>query len=73
MPYDEFGAEVYEYIDARPVGHLRHALARQGRGSDVPVDVRFADAYEVKDGKIVRAILGYPDVATALADLGLAE
>jgi ketosteroid isomerase-like protein len=54
------------------VGHLRHALARQSKGSDVPIDVHFADAYEVKDGKIVRAIIGYPDVATALEAVGLA-
>jgi hypothetical protein len=39
----------------------------------VPVDVRVADAYEVRDGKIVRAIMSYPDVATALKGVGLAE
>ena len=44
----------------------------KGKGSDV-IDVHFADAYEVKGGKIVRAIVGYPDVATALEAVGLAE
>ena len=32
-----------------------------------------ADAYEVKDGLIVRAIIGYPDVAAALKAVGLEE
>jgi hypothetical protein len=43
-----------------------------GRGSDVSTDWKVADAYEVKDGKVVRVIWGYPDVATALEALGLA-
>ena len=37
----------------------------------MPINQRVADAYEVKDGKIVRAIMSYPDVATALEALGL--
>jgi len=72
-PYDEFGAEVYEYIDAHPwVICDTHSHAKS-KGSDVSIDVHFADVYEVKDGKIARAIVGYPDVTTALADLGLTE
>ena len=35
-----------------------------------PLNVHFADAYEVRDGKIVRAILGYADVAKAIGDVG---
>ena len=71
-PYDEFGAEVYEYIDAHPWVICDTRSHGKGKGSDV-IDVHFADAYEVKGGKIVRAIVGYPDVATALAALGQAE
>jgi ketosteroid isomerase-like protein len=66
-PYDEFGAEIYEYIDAHPRSHGK------SKGSDVSIDVRFVDAYEVKDGKIVRAIVGYPDVATAFEAVGPAK
>jgi ketosteroid isomerase-like protein len=71
-PYDEFGAEVYEYIDAHPWVICDTRWYGKSQGSDVPIDVHFADAYEVKDGKIVRAIIGYPDVATALEAVVLA-
>jgi ketosteroid isomerase-like protein len=70
-PYDEFGAEVYDYIDAHPWVICDTRWHAKGKGSDVPIDVHFADAYEIKDGKIVRAIIGYPDVATALKAVGL--
>jgi hypothetical protein len=39
----------------------------------VPIEFRATDAYEVRDGLIVRAIIGYPDVATALKAVGLEE
>jgi ketosteroid isomerase-like protein len=71
-PYDEFGAEVYEYIDAHPWVICDTRSHGTGKGSDV-IDLHFADAYEVMDGKIVRAIVGYPDVATALEAAGLAD
>jgi ketosteroid isomerase-like protein len=71
--YDEFGAEVYEYIDAHPWVICDTRWHGKGKASYVPIDVRAADAYEVNGGKIVRAIMGYPDVATALQAVGLAE
>jgi hypothetical protein len=37
------------------------------------VNLRQADAYEFKGGKVARAVLAYPDVATALEAVGLAE
>jgi ketosteroid isomerase-like protein len=37
----------------------------KGKGSGMPIEQRVADAYEVKDGKIVRAVTSYPDVAAA--------
>ena len=69
-PYDEFGAEVYEYLDADPWVICDTRWHSKGRGAEAPIDLHFADAYEVKDGKITRAILGYPDVATALEAVG---
>jgi len=72
-PYDAFGAEVSEYIDADPwvvCDTNSHARAEAEGGS---VDIRFADAYEVRDGKIVHAILGYRDVAAAIAEVAPAE
>lgn len=45
----------------------------RGKGSGVVVDVHTADAYEVKDGKIVRVVLGYESKADALEAVGLSE
>jgi ketosteroid isomerase-like protein len=72
-PYEEFGAEVYEYLDADPWVICDTRWHRKARGAEVPVDVHFADAYEVKDGKITRAILGCPSVAAALKATGAGE
>lgn len=72
-PYDEFGAEIYEYIDAHPWVICDTRSHGKSKGSDVSIDVHFVDAYEVKDGKIVRAIVGYPDVATAIEAVGPAK
>ncbi len=72
-PYDEFGAEVYQYIDADPWVICDTRWHGKSKSSDVAIDVHFADAYEVKDGNILRAIIGYPDVATALEAVRAAE
>jgi ketosteroid isomerase-like protein len=64
--YDEFGAEVYEYIDAHPWVICDARWYGKGKGSDVPIDIHVADTFEIRDGKIVRAIMSYPDVATAV-------
>lgn len=71
--YDEFAAEIYEYIDAPPWVVCDTRWHGKGRGSDVPIDGRAADAYEVRDAVVVRVILGYADVATALKAVGLEE
>jgi ketosteroid isomerase-like protein len=65
-PYDEFGAEVNEYIEAEPWVICDTRWYRKSKGSDVLVEVRFADAYEVKNGKILRAVIGFRDVESAL-------
>jgi hypothetical protein len=36
------------------------------------IDVRQADAYEIRDGAIATAVLAYADTATALAAIGAA-
>ena len=70
---DSWTIEVLEYIDADPwvVSEVRWRAT--GRDSGAPIEFRAAEATEVKDGQIVRQIAGYPDLATALADLGLEE
>ena len=71
--YDEFGAQVYDYIDAHPWVICDTRWHGKVKGSEIPIDLHVADAYEVKDGKIARAINSYPDVATALKAVGPAE
>jgi ketosteroid isomerase-like protein len=64
--YGEFGAEVNEYVDAHPWVICDTRWHGKAKGSDVPIAIHVADAYEIKDGKIVRAIMSYQDVAAAL-------
>ena len=68
--YDEFGAEVQEYVDADPWVICDTRWHGRVKGSDLLIANRVADAYEIKDGKIVRAVMSYRDVATALEALG---
>src|SRR5436190_7330643 len=71
--FDDFRAEISEYIDAGD--HVVCATRWTGRGkaSDAAVDVSQVDVYEVRQGKIVRATLAYPDKTTALEAVGLSE
>ena len=69
--YDEFGADVDEYVDADPWVICDTRWHGRVKGSDVPIANHVADAYKIKDGKIARAIMSYPDVATALDAVGL--
>jgi ketosteroid isomerase-like protein len=67
--YNEFRPEVYEYIDADPWVVRDTRWFGTSKGTHGPVDIREADAFEVKEGKIVRAIMGYLD-ETALKPWG---
>jgi ketosteroid isomerase-like protein len=69
--FDEFTAEIDEYIDAGDsvlaVAHWR----AKGKNSGLEIDNRTVDVYEFADGKIVRATVGYTDKDAALKALGL--
>jgi ketosteroid isomerase-like protein len=71
--FDEFSAEVYEYIDAHPWVVCDTRWSGKGRGSTVGVDIRQADAYEIQHRQVVRAVLAYPDAASALQAIELRE
>ena len=71
--WDNFGSEISEYIDADPQVICDTRWYGTGRESNVPIDVRQADIYELLDGRVVRATLGYPTVADALDALGLTK
>ena len=71
--YDELGVEVENYIE---MGSWVIADVRwhgKGRGSDLSVDVRQADACKVQDGMIVEWVIGYPDMETAIEAVGRAD
>ena len=69
--YDEFGAEVYEYIDADPWVICDTRWHGKAKGGDAQIQNRVADAYEVREGRIVRVVMSYPDVASALRGVRL--
>jgi ketosteroid isomerase-like protein len=71
--FDEFTAEIEEYIDA---GNCVLAVAHwraKGKGSGLAIDLRSVDVFEFADGKIVRATVGYTDKDAALKAVGLEE
>jgi ketosteroid isomerase-like protein len=71
--FDDVGAEIYEYVDARPYVVCDARWHAKGRQSETPVDIRQADVYELRDGKIAVITLGYPTKAEALQAVGLSD
>ena len=71
--HDEFRTEVYEYVDAGPWVICDTRWHGKAKGSDAHIQNRVADAYEVRDGRIVRVVMSFPDIATALKAVGLEE
>jgi hypothetical protein len=63
--WDDFGSEIYEYIDADPYVICDTRWYGTGRESNVPIDVRQAGVFEFRDGKISRVTLGYASTAAA--------
>src|SRR5262245_14755835 len=71
--FDDFRAEVSEYIDAGDHVVCVTRWTGTGKASDAAVDVSQVDVYELREGKVVRATLAYPDKMTALDAIGLRE
>jgi ketosteroid isomerase-like protein len=69
--FDDFTADVEEYIDAgESIVVVTHWRAT-GRGSGLSIDLDSADVYDFADGKIIRATVGYADRAAALEAVGV--
>jgi ketosteroid isomerase-like protein len=64
-------AEGYRELDAAHVLVLARGFGR-GKQSGVPVSIRGAEVFEVRDGKVTRIVVYY-DRDRAFADLGLEE
>ena len=71
--FAELRVDASDYTDEGPWVIADVRWRGKGKGSDVVVDTRQADACRIEDGKIVEWIVGYRDVEAALADLGLAD
>jgi ketosteroid isomerase-like protein len=69
--FAELRVDAVDYIDAGPWVIADVRWRGKGKGSEIVIDAHQADALRIKEGKIVEWIVGYPDVETALADLGL--
>jgi ketosteroid isomerase-like protein len=71
--FEDLRAEIYDYVDADPWVICDTHWWGTGKGSELLIDIRQADAYEVRDGAIVRAVLAYADTAAALEAVGAAK
>jgi ketosteroid isomerase-like protein len=71
--FEDLRAEINEYIDAGDHVVCVTRWTGRGKASDAAVDVSQVDVYELREGKIVRATLAYPDKTTALEAAGLSE
>jgi len=68
--FDDFKAEVEEFIDTGDCVVTVTRWHGRGRESGLPVDTFTAEVYEFADGKVIRATAGYPDRAAALEATG---
>ena len=71
--FDELRADINEYIDAGSTVIGAVHWHGQGKASGVSIDVHQFDAYEFRDGRIIRASLGFRSRAEALEAAGLSE
>jgi ketosteroid isomerase-like protein len=69
--FDDFGADIEEFIDAGPYVVTSTRWYARGKGSGLVTDLRQADVYEIEDGKVVSVTLGYSDTAAALKAVGV--
>ena len=71
--FDDFTAEIEEYIDAGQfVVTLTHWRAT-GKGSGLVIDLHTADVVELSNGRIIQVTIGYADKAGALKAVGLED
>jgi ketosteroid isomerase-like protein len=68
--FDELRAEVSEYIDAGDSVVCVTRWYGRGKASGLVIDQSQADVFELRQGKIVRVTLAYPDKAAALEAVG---
>jgi hypothetical protein len=70
--FDDFKAEIAEYIDAGEAAVTVTRWRATGKASALVIDNYTAEIYEFADGRIVRTTGGYAGRAVALRAVGLA-
>ncbi len=71
--FDELHVDIEEYIET-PNGVVGAAHWQgQGKASGISIDIRQFDLYEFREGRVVRAILGFRSRSEALEAAGLRE
>ena len=71
--FDEFGADIEEYIDAGACVATVTRWRAKGKESGLALDLRTVDVYELANEKVVRVTMGYTDKTAALKAAGLEE
>jgi ketosteroid isomerase-like protein len=71
--FDELRVEIEEYVEAPDAVICAAHWQGQGKTSGISIDVHQFDLYEFREGKVVRAVLGFRSRNEALEAAGLSE
>lgn len=71
--FDEFSADIDEYIDGDDFVICSVRWHGQGKASGASIDLHQFDVYELRGGQIVRGVLGFRTRQEALEAAGLLE
>jgi ketosteroid isomerase-like protein len=71
--FDELRVDIAEYIDGPNAVVCAAHWQGQGKTSGISIDVHQFDLYEFREGRVVRAVLGFRSKNEALEAAGLEE
>ena len=71
--FDELRVDIEEYIDAPNAVICAAHWQGQGKTSGISIDVHQFDLYEFREGRVIRAVLGFRSKNEALEAAGLSE
>ena len=71
--FDELRVDIEEYIDGPNAVICAAHWQGQGKTSGISIDVHQFDLYEFRDGRVIRAVLGFRSRNEALEAAGLSE
>jgi ketosteroid isomerase-like protein len=71
--FDELRVDIEEYIDGPNAVICAAHWQGQGKTSGISIDVHQFDLYEFREGRVVRAVLGFRSKNEALEAAGLSQ